>query len=169
MPRAALGVADTIIGDADSQYMLVLDLSLAGRAAVEVVDAGRLQAWLAMPAPGEGVAEAAGRAAQLMMMWHNCSTCHHPASTLAEVAQRMLVRARRIRVGSDNGTVDVYCTCSEVLNTPGTWKAVSMVHAADQERWHRLLDGCAYQARSAVHGQCAGGGFEARPFFFFFL
>jgi hypothetical protein len=36
-------LADTMNSDADSEYMLVLALSLAGRSAVEVVDAGRLQ------------------------------------------------------------------------------------------------------------------------------
>jgi hypothetical protein len=32
----------------------VLALSLAGRSAVEVVDAGRLQTWLGMSAAGDG-------------------------------------------------------------------------------------------------------------------
>jgi hypothetical protein len=49
-------LADTMNSDADSECMLVLALSLAGRSAVEVevVDAGRLQTWLGMSAPGDG-------------------------------------------------------------------------------------------------------------------
>jgi hypothetical protein len=58
----------------------------------------------------------------------------------------MLARARCIRVDSANGTVDVYSACSEAPTTPGVWKAVSTVDAADQERWHRLLDFCAHKA-----------------------
>jgi hypothetical protein len=50
-------LADTMNSDADSEYVLVLALSLAGRSAVEVVDAGRLQTWLGMSAPGDGAAE----------------------------------------------------------------------------------------------------------------
>ncbi len=60
-------VADTMSSNEDSEYMLVLALSLAGRSAVEVVDAGRLQTWLGMSAAGDGAAEAASsRGAQLM-------------------------------------------------------------------------------------------------------
>jgi hypothetical protein len=39
-------------------------------------------------------------------------------------------------VDSANGIVDVYSACSEAPTTPGVWKAVSTVDAADQERWH---------------------------------
>jgi hypothetical protein len=73
--------------DADSEYMLVLALSLAGRLAVEVVDAGRLQTWLGMSATGDGAAEAASsRAAQLMRVWHECSRCQLPESLMAAAA-----------------------------------------------------------------------------------
>ena len=74
-------LADAMNSGADSEYMLVLALSLAGRSAVEVVDAGRLQTWLGMSAPGDGAAEAASsRAAELMRVWHECSRCQLPAS-----------------------------------------------------------------------------------------
>ena len=140
-------LADTMNCDADSEYMLLLAMSLAGRSAVEVVDAGRLQTWLGMSAAGDGAAEAASsRAAQLMRMWHECSRCQLPASLIAAAAQRMLARARCIRVDSANGIVDVYSACSEAPTTPGVWKAVSTVDANDQERWHRLLDFCAHKA-----------------------
>jgi hypothetical protein len=81
-----------------------------------------------------------------MRVWHECSRCQLPASLIAAAAQRMLARARCIRVDSANGIVDVYSACSEApLTTPGVWKAVSTVDAADQERWHRLLDYCAHK------------------------
>jgi hypothetical protein len=47
-------LADTMNCDADSEYILVLALSMAGRSAAEVVDAGRLQTWLGMSAAGDG-------------------------------------------------------------------------------------------------------------------
>jgi hypothetical protein len=47
---------------------------------------------------------------------------------------------------SANGIVDVHSASSEAPTTPGVWKAVSTVDAADQERWHRLLDFCAHRA-----------------------
>ena len=82
-----------------------------------------------------------------MRVWHECSRCQLPASLIAAAAQRMLARARCIRVDSANGIVDVYSACSEApLTTPGVWKAVSTVDAADQERWHSLLDFCAHKA-----------------------
>ena len=78
-PCPAQQMADAITRDADCQYMMLMGLAMAGRAAIDLVDAGRLQAWLAIPGQGEGPDEAAGRAAQLMMLWHQCSTCQHPA------------------------------------------------------------------------------------------
>jgi hypothetical protein len=101
----------------------------------------------ALSAAGDGAAEAASsRVAQLMRMWHECSRCQLPTSVIAAAAQRIvLARARCIRVDSANGIVDVYsAACSEAPTTPGVWKAVSTVDAADQERWHRLLDFCAH-------------------------
>jgi hypothetical protein len=138
-------LADTMSSDADSQYMLVLALSLAGRAGVEVVDAGRLQTWLAGQVAADN--EAVSKAAQLMRVWHECSTCRSPASVLAAAAaQCMLARARCIRVGSADGMVNVYSECSQATITPGVWRAVSSTDVADQERWHRLLDFCAHIA-----------------------
>jgi hypothetical protein len=102
-------LADTMNSDTDSEYMLVLALSLAGRSAVEVVDAGRLQTWLSISTAGDGAAEAASsRAAELMRVWHESSRCQLSASLIAAAARRMLARARCIRVDSANGTVDVY-------------------------------------------------------------
>lgn len=126
--------------------MLLMGLALAGRAAVDLVDASRLQAWLAIPVQGEGADEAAGRADQLMKLWHQCTTCQPPTVTLAAAAQRMLVRARCLRSASADSVVEVYCASNEASATPGVWKAVNMVDARDQARWHNLLDSCGYQA-----------------------
>lgn len=83
-------LADTVSSDADRRYMLVMGLALAGRAAAQVVDAGRLQAWLAIPTPGESNVEAANRAAQAMMLYHKWCAAHHtcgqPAGVLAAAA-----------------------------------------------------------------------------------
>jgi hypothetical protein len=46
-----------------------------------------------------------------------------------------------------DGVVEVYSAgSSEACAAPGIWKAVSMVDAGDQVRWHSVLDSCAYQA-----------------------
>jgi hypothetical protein len=49
-------LADGIQTDADRQFMLVMALALAGRVTVEIVDEGRLQAWLAAQPQGQGPA-----------------------------------------------------------------------------------------------------------------
>jgi hypothetical protein len=146
-PCLAQHLADAVRSTADRQFMLLMALALAGRAANDAVDAGRLQAWLAIPAQGEGANEAAGRAALLMRLWNQYSTCQHPAGTLAAAAQHMLVRARCLRSAPTNGVVEVYSAgSSEACAASGIWKAVSMVDAGDQVRWHSLLDSCAYRA-----------------------
>jgi hypothetical protein len=145
-PCLAQHLADAVRSTADRQFMLMMALALAGRAANDVVDAGRLQAWLAIPAEGEGVDEAAGRAAQLMKLFHQYTTCQAPAGTLAAVVERLLVLARCLRSDPADGVVEVYCAgTNEACTAPGIWKAVSMVDAGDQVRWHSLLDSCAYQ------------------------
>jgi hypothetical protein len=146
-PSPAQHLQDAVRSTADRQFMLLMALALPGRAANDVVDAGRLQAWLAIPAQGEGADEATARAAQLMKLWNQYSTCQHPAGTLAAAAKRMLLRARCLRRAHADGVVEVYSAgSSEACATPGIWKAVSMVDAGDQVRWHSVLDSCAYQA-----------------------
>ncbi len=146
-PFPAQHLGDAVTSAADRQFMLLMALALTGRAATDVVDAGRLQAWLAIPAQGEGADEATARAAQLMKLWNQYSTCAHPAGILAAAAQRMLLRARCLRSAPADGIVEVYSAgSSEACAAPGIWKAVSIVDAGDKVRWHSVLDSCAYQA-----------------------
>jgi hypothetical protein len=50
-PFPAQHLGDAVTSAADRQFMLLMALALAGRAATDVVDAGRLQAWLAIQLP----------------------------------------------------------------------------------------------------------------------
>ena len=80
-------LADGIQTDADRQFMLVMALALAGRAAVEIIDEGRLQTWLVAHAQRQGhLSEASDKAAQLMVLWSQCCTCQQPADVLSTKA-----------------------------------------------------------------------------------
>jgi hypothetical protein len=122
-PLPAQHLGNAVTSAADRQFMLLMALALAGRAATDVVDAGKHQAWLAIPAQGEGADEATARtypAAQLMKLWNQYSTCQHPAGTLAAAAQRMLLRARCLRSAPADGIVEVYSAgSSEARAAPG--------------------------------------------------
>ena len=76
-------LADGAQTDVDRQFMLVMALALAGRAAVDIIDEGRLQTWLAAHAERQGPArylsdEASGGAAHHMVLWRQCCTCQQP-------------------------------------------------------------------------------------------
>jgi hypothetical protein len=133
-------LSDGIQTDADRQFMVLMALALAGRAAVGIVDESRLQAWLAAQPQGQ---EASDIAEQLMVMLRKCCTCLQPSDVLAAAAQRMLACARCIKYDPASGTVDVYSAGDDGR---ATWKAVSSVDAADQQRWHSVLDSCVWQA-----------------------
>ncbi len=145
-------LADGIQTDADRQFMLVMALALPGRAAVEIVDEGRLQTWLGALAQRQGPAghlsEASDSAAHLVALWRKCCTCLQPADVLVAAAQHMLTCGRCIRIiDPASGMVDVYSAGDDER---GMWKAVSSVDAADQQRWHSVLDSCLWQALHAM-------------------
>ena len=136
-------LADGIQTDADRQFMLVMALALAGRAAVGMIDEGRLQTWLVAHAQRQGhLSGSSYRAAQLMVLWRQCCTCQQPARVLQAAAQRMLACARCMRFDPDSGMVDVYSADDDGR---AMWKAVSSVDAADRQRWHNVLDSCMWQ------------------------
>ncbi len=137
-------LADGIQTDADRQSMLVMALALAGRAAVGIIDESRLQAWLAAQPQGQ---EASDRAEQLMVWRQQCCTCLQPADVLAAAAQRMLACARCIKFDTASGMADIYSAGGDGR---ATWKAVSSVDAADQQRWNSVLDSCMWQALQAM-------------------
>jgi hypothetical protein len=96
-------------------------------ATVEIIDEGRLQAWLAAHAQRQGptrhLSEAsADRAAQLMVLWRQLCTCQQPADVLAEAARRLLACARCIKYDPASGMVDVY---SQSGDGRAMWKAVT--------------------------------------------
>jgi hypothetical protein len=116
MSSATSKLADGIQTDADRQFMLVMALAVAGRAAVEIIDEGRLQMWLVAHAQRQGhLSGASDRAEQLMVLWRQCCTCQQPANVLAAAAQCMLACASKVHVqgalrfGPDSGMVAM-CT-----------------------------------------------------------
>jgi hypothetical protein len=60
----------------------------------------------------------------------------------------MLARARCIKYDPASGMVDVYSSAGD--DGRAMWKAVSSVDAADQQRWHSVLDSCMWQALDAM-------------------
>ncbi len=51
--------------------------------------------------------------------------------------------SRCLRFDPASGMVDVYSAGDDGRTT---WKAVSSIDAADQQRWHSVLDSCMWQA-----------------------
>ncbi len=108
----------------------------------------RLKAWLSVPGPGEAPAEAASRAANLMRLWRHFANRDSPAETLAAGARKLLERARCLRPGAVEDSVEVYHAGDQACpsGAPGRWKAVHLTSADDQERRHSLLDFAAHRA-----------------------
>ncbi len=99
---------DEALEDTDHKVLVVLSMALAGRAADDLVDAGRLRVWLAVPGPGESPSEAAGRVANVIALYlHHTLRCT-PAQTLAAGVRRLLESARCLRLGATCGSVDVF-------------------------------------------------------------
>jgi hypothetical protein len=82
-----------------------------------------------------------------MVLWRQCCTWQQPADVLAAAAQRMLACSRCMRFDLASGMADLY-TASD--DGHSTWKGVSSVDAADQQRWHSVLDSCMWQALQAM-------------------